>query len=72
MTLALLRTGRTRVRWIDARGRAIGGADAARVDQTHADDELYLLPIAPEAAVAFQVDGGSLTRLPEPPAAFPR
>lgn len=72
VSLALPRSGRTRVLWIDARGRAIGRADAARIEETHAEDELYPLPVPPEDAVAFQVDGGSPTRLPEAPAAAPR
>lgn len=72
VTLALPRGGRTRVHWIGGDGRSLGWADAARVDQTHADDELYLLPVAPEGAVAFEVAGGELTRLPAARATAPR
>ena len=66
VTIELPRTGRTRVRWVSADGRSLGWSDAARLEQSHPHDELFLLPVAPAGAVAFEPAGGPLTALPGP------
>jgi len=63
--MALPRSGRTWIEWISSAGRSIAWDEAARLELSHAEDKLLLLPQAPEGAIAFRLAGGELTRVPD-------